>query len=225
MHGYIDGRNYYILYRILTENYEREYFSGSYDVESVYWIPYNWTNFFTHLKWEKEKRTLSTEVYVQVIDSKGNIDSDMGIPVINNTYTEEETEEIRRKMISYTYQASGSGWWGGGTKEIETLYSYSTNIITGTKGEAAASLIEIGKTILISGQISNSRKINWNNWVSDIIDAALFSVHKNEITRIEFPSWCSGKYGGFCSGHLTSGREGKYLHFMNKTRVWRLKPR
>ena len=209
---YIDGEDYFIVYNVISKSNSTEMLG-----ENRYWwgpgAIYDWlsNNDYKTIFWYKGIYTQSSQSYVQKIDKSGNTVSDLGIPIISRA--DYKNYEFYYRREHYT----NGNWY--------TLHYESTNYVNGSID--GASLVDCGKNLLISGQRTRPGK-SWRA-PPEVIDGGIYYVTKNNtLEKLEWPSWCSGKFVGLSSGHKTSGRENKYIHAFggdSGKRVWRLLPR
>jgi len=211
---YTDGENYFIVYNVLSKNYSYESMRGYYDIKSTG----AYDNDYKSIRWYKEKITHASQAYVQKIDKNGNVISDMGLPITSGDDYENYYLTYYRVHITET-----GGW--------NYIHNEWTNYISGSVG--GASLVDCGKNLLISGQRVKPGYWYWDSttdyWVNAEVDGGIYYVTaSNTLEKLDWPSWCSGKFVGLSSGHKTSGRENKYIHAFGGVggkRVWRLLPR
>ena len=206
---FTDGENYFIVYYVNSNSNSYERLGYKSHASVIYDVIDNNYN-FKSIYWYKSIEIQTSQAYVQKIDKAGNLISDLGIPI--TTPSEYEKYQFSYERIHYY------------TNSLITLHSESTNYVKGSI--AAASLVDCGKNLLISGQRTKPG-IGWRA-KPEVVEGGIYYVLSNSLEKLEWPSWCSGKFVGLSSGHKTSGRENKYIHAFggdSGKRVWRLLPR
>ncbi len=173
---------------------------------------------------------IGSKIYLQIIDEEGNLKSEKGIELFDDQAV--VAEGTYGEKYHWSYFTDGSSNLVSMDLDIKPHGSYSM-----------VGLLDVGKEILIYGKTLEAKIFSpwtfvYNTRENPILDGALYYLENSELKRVDFDSWCSGRYINFGDRDFISGRAGKYLHVIGEgntpthigqksvqNRVWRLSPR